>query len=334
MQVLVLAWDAPGVEPDAQAVGLAETLASGDDEVCLVTREGAQVEDVPAGFDVLPVGDAPPIVPAELAAPRLSAEAFAARAMAGAVRWLRDRPSAVVHAVGWWTGPVVAGLQDALDVPVVARLTGADVAAADDDGGRAAVGARLARDADAVVVPTRHDADVLAATSDVDATVVPPGVVLPRRSPGPPPARGPLHLTVRPGASHRAVAARLRGAIATPRRITQRWHRRPFAVVVLDPHAVDAAVRALAAGVPLLAVEGPVGELATTTGGGLVVPPDAAAVGAAVDRLAVDPTLAAALGEVGAAAAVEHGWATVAARWRQVVVGHLLQADVHLHAAP
>lgn len=334
--MLVLSWDPRGAHggPTPQAAGLARTLAASEDEVTLVTRA---VDDAGSpqvdGVEVHAVADAPPIIPAQLDEARMAAEAFAARAMAVTVRRLAEDPVDLVHAVGWQTGPVVAGLRTTHDVPVVATLGAADL-----DAGRvgrlaAATAARLAGDADVVVTATDHDAAALRAATAQPVAVVPPGVELPPRSPGTPPARGPLHLVAPPGAQHRGVAAAVRAATQHPRRITRSWRRRPFAVAVLDPADVDAAVRALALGVPLLAVDGSVGELATRTGGGLVVAPTGAAVGAAVDRLAADPRLAAALGEVGAAAAVAHGWPRVADGWRATVGRHLPLGAPRLHTA-
>lgn len=335
MRVLVLSWDARADDGglDPQATGLAAALAAAGDDVRLLTRLGEDLRppQVP-GVEVHAVTDAPPILPGDLDGPLLAAQAFAARATSVAVRRLEERAVDVVHAVGWQTQPVVAALRATHDVPVAVVLTRAEV----DPARPAAVRAtarQLASDAAVVLGPTATDQRGLHDASGAAAGVLPPGTDLPARSPGPPPAAGPLHVVAGPDHDHHALARELRAAAGHRRRITRSWRRRPFAVVVLDPDDVTAALRALALGVPLLAVDGPVGELATGSGGGLVVAPTGAAVAAAADRLADDPALAATLGATGAAAAVWHAWPAVAAAWRRTLAPVVGSPSTRLHAA-
>lgn len=333
MRVLVLSWDASAVDGglDPQAAGLAAALAAHGDDVRLVTRLGEDLHppDVP-GVEVHAVTDAPPILPADLDGPLLAAQAFAARATSVAVRRLEERDVDVVHAVGWQTQPVVAALRATHGPPVVVVLGRAEVAP-DRPAALHATARQLAADAAVVLGPTATDQRALHEATGAAAGVLPPGTGLPARSPGPPPAAGPLHLVAAPGQDHRATARGIREASGDRRRITRSWRRRPFAVAVLDPHDVTTAVRALALGVPLVATAGPVGELASASGGGLVVEPSPGAVAAAVDRLAAEPDLAAVLGATGAAAATHHAWPAVAAAWRRAVAPVLRDPATRLH---
>lgn len=321
VRVLVLSWDAGSRAggPDHQAAGLAVALAAGGDDVRLVTRLGEdhRPPQLP-GVEVHAVVDAPPILPTELDEPLLAALAFAGRATSVAVRRLEERPVDVVHAEGWQTGPVAAALRTSHGVPVLAALSGADVTG--PEGSITATARQLA--SDAVVVACRSTADrtAVAAATGVTLVVLPAGSDRPARRPGPPPAAGPLYLAVvggRDHREHRVVARGIQRSLSQPRRVTRSWTRRPFVVVVLDPHDLTAATRALALGVPLLAVEGPVGELAVTTGGGRLVSGDPAAIAAAVDQLGERPELAASLGATGRAASDAHRWDVVADTWRR-----------------
>lgn len=341
MRVLVLSWDASaaGGGLDPQAAGLAAALADHGDDVRVVTRlgEDRHAPDVP-GIEVHAVTDAPPILPADLDGPLLAAQAFAARATSVAVRRLQEREVDIVHAVGWQTQPVVAALRATHGAPVAVVLTRTEVDPSRSAGVHATA-RQLAADAAVLLGPTATDQRALHGATGAAAGVLPPGTGLPARSPGPPPAGGPLHVAAGPDHDHRALARELRGAAAHRRRITRSWRRRPFAVAVLDPDDVTTGVRALALGVPLLAVDGPVGELAAGTGGGLVVEPSGTALAAAADRLADEPDLAAVLGATGAAAAVRHAWPTIATAWRRAVGpavaagGVASSAATHLHAA-
>lgn len=337
MRVLVLSWDPlagdGGLDP--QAAGLAVALAAAGADVRLVTRlgEGCEGRQPPAlpGVEVHAVTDAPPILPAQLDGPVLAAQAFATRAMSVVARRVRERAVDVVHAVGWQTQPVVAALRAAHGVPVAAVLTRSDVATDRPTAVRASA-RQLAADADVLLAPTHTDQQALHGALGVAARVLPPGTDLPARSPGPPPAAGPLHLVAGPGQDHRAVARGIREAAEHRRRITRGWRRRPFAVAVLDPGDVTTAVRAMALGVPLVATAGPVGELASATGGGLLADPTAAAIAAVADRLAADPDLAAVVGARGAAAATHHAWTGVAAAWRRAVAPVAGGPGLRLHA--
>lgn len=318
MRVLVLSWDARagdgGLAP--QARGLAAALAGAGHTVRLVTRlaGGGSPPCIP-GVEVHAVGDAPPIVPAALDEPMLAALAFASRATSVAVRRLEESPVDVVHAEGWQTGPVVAALRRTHDVPVVAAPGGAgrigDPAAAD-------IAAQLVADADRVLA--RSAAERMAVAADgADVVQLRPGVDVPDRPPGPPPGSGALLLVAPPDHDHRGFARDLRDGVEVPRRISRSWRRRPFAVAVLDPSDLDGAVRGLAAGVPLLAVEGAVGDLVRGSGAGVVVEPSAAAVAHELDRLVRQPARAAALGAAATAAAADLAWPGVAATWHELV---------------
>lgn len=318
MRVLMLSWDARaadgGLAP--QARGLAGALASAGHTVRLITRLAADRSppQLP-GVEVHAVGDAPPIVPAPLDEPLLAALAFAARVTSVAVRRLEEAPADVVHAEGWQTGPVVAALRSTHDVPVVAVPDGpmppGDASVRD-------VVAQLVADADRVLLrgPVGR-----AASGEVgpDHGRLPPGVDVPARLPGPPPARGGLLLVAPPDRDHRRFARQLRDHSDIERRISRSWRRRPFAVAVLDPTDLDSAARGLGAGVPVLAVDGPVGELVRDTGAGVVVAPSAAAVAAELDRLARRPARAAQFGKAASAAAAELAWPAVAEAWRGIV---------------
>lgn len=335
MRVLVLSWDACAADGglDPQAAGLAAALAGRGADVRLVTRLGddRHAPDVP-GVEVHAVTDAPPILPADLDGPLLAAQAFAARATSVAVRRLEEREVDVVHAVGWQTQPVVAALRATHGAPVAAVLTRTEVDPSRPAGVHATA-RQLAADATVLLGPTATDQRALHDAIGTATGLLPPGTDLPARSPGPPPAGGPLHVVTEPDHDHHALARELRAAAEHRRRITRSWRRRPFAVAVLDPDDVTTGVRALALGVPLLAVEGPVGQLATETGGGLVVEPTGTALAAAADRLADDPDLAAVLGATGAAAAVRHAWPTIAAGWHRTVTRVLDGQTTPLHAA-
>ncbi len=311
MHVLLLAWgvgEGPS-GPSPQAAGLARALVAAGHEVRLVTRADAALPALD-GVEVHAVVDAPPIVPVAMRDPALDALAFAGRAVSVAVRRLEERPVDVVHAEGWATGPVVAALRESHDLRVVAVADALTVA------GDAAAGmaAALADDAD------------LCVSRVGDGARLPPGVDLPTRRPGPPPARGPVLLRSAPDEDHRTVARDLRAALPGPRRITRSWARRPAAVVVLDPTDLDTVVRGLAAGVPVVAAAGPVGTVVEAAGAGVVVRgrDDAAA---ATAQVLADPGLASRWGTAAAAAAAEHAWPRVAARWAELAATAVTRAD-------
>lgn len=301
MRVLLLAWgvgDEPR-GPSPQAAGLAVALAAAGHEVRMVTRHG---DGTPAldGVEVHAVVDAPPIVPAPLREPALDALAFAGRATSVAVRRLEERAVDVVHAEGWATQPVVAALRQSHDVPVVAVVE----PPADTATTPGAMAAALVADADVRVArsgPGRR---------------LPAGVQLPARTPGAPPRRGPVLLAVGPSDDHRAAARRLRAAMPAPRRVTRSWARRPSVVVVLDPTDVDTVVRGLAHGVPVVAADGPAGEIVAGTGAGEVVA-DAGRAAVLVARLLADQDAAATCGAAARAAVADHDWARVATAWQR-----------------
>jgi hypothetical protein len=143
-------------------------------------------------------------------------------------------------------------------------------------------------------------------------------------------------LVVPSGVVHRDLAARIRRGLAAPRRVSRSWGRRPLAVAVLDPHDLDSTVRAMARGVPVVAVPGPTGDLVAASAAGEVLPAPvgaavaavaagaptaepvariARAVTAAVDRLVADPSRTVAFGAAAGDAAASHDWSTVAAAW-------------------
>ena len=326
MRVVLLAWEVGSSRPALapQAAGTARALADDGHRVRLVTRlpEGTQPPRLP-GVEVHAVADAPPIVPPSMAGATMGALGFAGRATSVAVRRLGEEPVDLVHAEGWATTPVVAALQHSHDVPVLAVVEPWEVAADD---------ATVAELAAALVA----GADVRAARAPGAARGLPPGADLPDRRPGPPPARGPVHLVAPTAVRHRAVARALRASLPTPRRISRSWSRRPAVVVVLDPTDLDTPVRALAAGVPVLTVGGPAGALVTAAGGGVVLgdSPSLAEVVAAVQALLADRPRAVALGAAASAAAASHAWSAVARRWRGLATAAAARrAGARLHAA-
>ena len=315
MRVLLLAW---GVGtgphgPTPQAAGLARSLAGVGHDVRLVTRRDPSAPP-PAvdGVEVHAVADAPPIVPAGMAAPSLDALGFAGRATSVAVRRLEERPVDVVHAEGWATSTVVAALRHSHDVPVLAVVEPWEAGAADPTVAELAGALEAAADTRLRRTPGR-------------APALPVGSDLPARRPGPPPPRGPVHLTAPPGVAHRAAAGRLRAALTAPRRIASSRARRPAVVVVLDPHDLDAVARGWTAGVPVVTVTGPTGTLVEETGTG-VVAPDAAAVAAAVDGLLADRARVEALGAAAVAVASRHTWSRVATAWTTLAAATAQQA--------
>jgi len=332
VRVLVLSWDAlaPSAWVAPQAAGLAVALAASGDDVRLVTRLGPDRRrpQLP-GVEVHAVPDAPPIVSPELRTAPIAALGFASRAAAVAGRRLEERPVDAVHAEGWQTGPVAASLSISHDVAIVAAVDLGDREPGDNDDGpeayARATGRELARSASLVVyrsAPAATRTAVLAPRSSSATAVVVPGVDTASRRPGPPPAAGPVWLVPpgRCGTAHRDFARALRVAMDHRRAIAGTPTRRPFAAAVLDPHDLDAALTALALGVPLLAAAGPVGDLAVASGGGRLVAPTPAGVAAALATLRRDPAAAAALGRSGSSyVATSHTWSTAASSWRAAV---------------
>ena len=324
MRVLLLAWEAGSSRPAlaSQPAGLACALADDGHRVRLVTRlpEGARPPRLP-GVEVHAVTDAPPIVPPSMADAMLGALGFAGRATSVAVRRLEEEPVDLVHAEGWATAPVVAALQHCHDVPVLGVVEPWE-AGADDPTVAELAASLVAR------------ADVRAARAAGAAGALPPGTSLPVRRPGPPPAKGPLHLVAGPAARHRAVARVLRAALPAPRRISRSWSRRPAAVVVLDPTDLDAAVRGLGVGVPVVTVAGPTGALVAAAGAGVVLAAGSAPeeVAAAVRALLADRERWVTLGAAAATAATHHGWPAVAGRWRELAgTAVARRGGPHLH---
>jgi glycosyltransferase involved in cell wall biosynthesis len=227
----------------------------------------------------------------------------ASRATAVAVRWLEEEPADIVHVEGWSAAPTALALHTTHALPAVSVVTPRDVAPGDgpDDAARHELVDALAALGPVLLRGTAPDA-------------LPHGTDLPSRRPGPPPAAGPVLLVPAPGVSPRAAAAALRARLGG-HRVGTTTRRRPVVVAVTDPHAVDAALRGLARGVPVVAVRG--GEAATVVAraGGLVVDDDTA-LADAVARLLADPDGRATLGAAAAAhARTAHGWPVVAAAW-------------------
>lgn len=323
MRVLVLAWGVDADAVPASAHGLARALAVADHDVVLVTRLAPDADPpVIDGVEVHAVTDAPPIVPAQMDDPLLRALAFAGRATSVAVRRIEERGVDVVHAEGWQAGPVVTALRHSHDVPVVAVVEPWDL---EGEGPVADT---------ALAVAEVADVTMCRAPAGDEGSGLPVGVALPPRRPGPPPARGPLHLAVRSGDDHRVIATAIRERLAVARRISGTWTRRPFAAVVLDPQDLRTVAQAWATGIPVVTVDGPTGELVRTTGSGVVVADDPGAVAAAVDGFAGDRGHAAELGAAAVAAAGRHDWAATVEVWEAAAAAARERAGGRrLHAA-
>lgn len=320
MRVLLLGWaDAQGCP--TQATGLAGALAAAGHDVRLITRlEADGTPPAVPGVEVHAVTDAPPIVPAQMADPLLTALAFAGRATSVAVRRIEERPVDLVHAEGWRTGPTVAALRESHGVPVLAVLEPGE---RDGTGPRAETAAALADAADLVVRRSPRDR----ATHHL-----PVGTDVPARRPGPPPPRGPIRLVVGAGTDHRTAAGVLRGHLTRPRRISGTWTRRPHAAVVMDPTAVDEVVAAWARGIPVVTVPGPTGDLVEAAGNGVVADDDTS-TGPALDALVEDSERVEALGAASWLAAQAHRWDAVTTVWVGAAASVVGGGAPHLHAA-